>query len=137
MSLKKPAGLTWSKNVGRPRTRKPEPDTLIRLLEPCSFGGVSREPGDEILLRRSEAASLISHRRAQLASDPPPHDIALRRSKPSHLAVRYVVSCALPGNHYVVRQAGELEMVSEQKARDLVAGGFAEIAVEASPPRKK
>lgn len=136
MATKKSA-LSWSPNVGRPRTKKPEPDTLIRLLEPCSFGGVSREPGDEILLRRSEAAGLIACRRAQLASDTPPHDLALRRSKPSHLAVRYIVSCALPGNHYVVRQAGETEHVSEQKARELVAGGFAEIAPEAPAQKKR
>lgn len=134
--------LNWSRNPGRPRTKKPQPDTLIRLLEPCSFHGESKAPGDEILLTRGEAASLINRRRAQLAADAPPHDIAQRRARclaPTHYTIKHLVASALPCFRYCIRKAGQQEVVSEQLARELVAGGWAEIvdAADAPPPRAR
>lgn len=139
MDPKRIASLSWNRNPGRPRTKAAPRDTLIRLLEPCSFGGVSKEPGDEVLLTKAEAGSLICRRRAQLATDTPPCDLAQRRSKPAHFQVRHLVASALPCFRFCIRKAGTVEIVSEQLARELVAGGWCEIvgAAEAPPPRKR
>lgn len=129
--------LNWSKNPGRPRTKQAQPDTLIRLLEPCSFHGESKAPGDEVMVTKSQAAGLLYRRRAQLATDAPPHDIEQRRARylaPSHYTVRYLVACALPCFGGVIRTAGQTEVVNSQHARELVGYGLAEIVDAAAAP---